>query len=101
MHPQLDKNRFDTCEKLMDALEKCHQQEFLKQCLGMCNYEKDQLAQCLHYTRVEDSKDRIKSARERAKLFEEKRKRAREEEYGKDGYLAKVIDAEYKKNQNN
>ncbi|EGW29880.1 uncharacterized protein SPAPADRAFT_57388 [Spathaspora passalidarum NRRL Y-27907] len=100
MHPQLDKNRFDTCEKLMDALEKCHQQEYLKQILGMCNYEKDQLANCLHYTRVEDSKDRIRQAREKQKLFEEKRRKAREEEYGKDGYLQKVIDAELQKKQN-
>ena len=44
MHPQLDRVRFDTCESLMDALEECHRQEFLKQALGLCNFEKDELA---------------------------------------------------------
>ncbi|CAN3365174.1 COX assembly mitochondrial protein 2 [Diutina catenulata] len=99
MHPQLDKRRFDTCDKLMDALEECHRQEFLKQALGMCNFEKDQLAQCLHYTRVSDSKDRIRASRERQKGIDKRRKEAEEEAYGKNGYLKKVIEAEMEKNK--
>ncbi|ABN67942.1 predicted protein [Scheffersomyces stipitis CBS 6054] len=94
MHPQLDKNRFDPCEKLMDALEECHRQEFLKQCLGMCNFEKDELSKCLHYTRVEDAKTRIRESRERNKKFEMKRKQNEEEIYGKNGYLKKMIQKE-------
>ncbi|KAI5949353.1 hypothetical protein KGF54_005588 [Candida jiufengensis] len=96
MHPQLDKTRFNTCEKLMDALEECHKQEFLKQCLGMCNFEKDQLAQCLHYTRVNDSKIRIREARAKAKKLDDVMKRREEEEFGKGGYLRKVLELEKK-----
>ncbi|KAI3404602.1 hypothetical protein KGF56_002597 [Candida oxycetoniae] len=97
MHPQLDKNRFDTCDKLMDALEECHRQEFLKQCLGLCNFEKDQLAQCLHYTRVNDAKERIKQSRERQAKWDRSRKQREEEAYGKNAYLKKVIEVEKQK----
>ncbi|CAD1812918.1 Cytochrome c oxidase biogenesis protein Cmc1 like family protein [Candida parapsilosis] len=97
MHPQLDKNRFDTCEKLMDALEECHRQEFLKQCLGLCNFEKEQLSQCLHYTRVNDAKDRIRKSREKQAQMKLKQKQREEEEYGKNGYLKKVIELEMQK----
>lgn len=96
MHPQLDKNRFDTCEKLMEALEKCHNQAFLKQVMGMCNFEKDELNKCLHVTRVEDSKARIRITRDKQKDFFKKLKEQEEEVYGKNGYLKKVLDAEKK-----
>ncbi|SGZ46729.1 CIC11C00000002533 [Sungouiella intermedia] len=99
MHPQLDKNRFDTCEKLMDALEECHKKEFLKQALGMCNFEKDELSKCLHLTRVEDSKERIRLSRQRQKEVLERQKKIEEETYGKNGYLKKVIEMEAKKRQ--
>lgn len=99
MHPQLDRNRFDTCEKLMDALEQCHRQEFLKQALGACNFEKNELTKCLHLTRVEDAKDRIRASQERQKAQREKRKQIEEETYGKNGYLRKVIAMEAKKNE--
>ncbi|CAI5760430.1 unnamed protein product [Candida verbasci] len=94
MHPQLDKNRFDTCEKLMDALEECHRQEFIKQCLGLCNFEKEQLSKCLHYTRINDSKDRIMKSREKAKKLEMRKRLNEEEIYGKNNYLKKVIEIE-------
>lgn len=96
MHPQLDKRRFDTCEKLMDALEECHRQSLLKQSLGVCNFEKDELSKCLHYTRVNDANERIKQSRERNKRLEQKRKQVEEELYGKNGYLKKVIEKEKK-----
>ena len=99
MPPQLAKRRFDTCEALMDALEECHRTEFLKQALGKCNYEKDQLARCLHYTRVEDSKERIRESRKKQKEIEKKRKQAEEELYGKNGYLKKVVELEMQKQQ--
>lgn len=99
MHPQLDKNRFDTCEKLMDALEECHKQEFLKQALGVCNFEKDELTKCLHLTRVEDAKERIRLSKERQRGMLEKQKKIEEETYGKNGYLKKVIEMEAAKRQ--
>lgn len=99
MHPQLDKNRFDTCEKLMDALEECHKQEFLKQALGVCNFEKDELTKCLHLTRVEDAKERIRLSKERQRGMLEKKKKIEEETYGKNGYLKKVIEMEAAKRQ--
>lgn len=91
MHPQLDKVRFDPCVHLMDALEECHRQEFLKKALGMCNFEKDELTKCLHHTRVSAANDRIRESREKNKRLEERRKRNEEEMYGKNGYLKKVI----------
>ncbi|ODV78341.1 UPF0287-domain-containing protein [Suhomyces tanzawaensis NRRL Y-17324] len=96
MHPQLDKNRFDTCEKLMDALEECHRQEFLKQALGVCNFEKDELSKCLHHTRTNDANARIRASREKQKRLEQKRKQNEEELYGKNGYLKKVIEMDLK-----
>lgn len=92
MHPQLDRQRFEPCEKLMDALEECHRQEFLKQALGMCNFEKDELSKCLHYTRVQDANDRIRLSRERQKRLDEKKKAREEEEFGKNNYLKKVFE---------
>lgn len=97
MHPQLDKNRFDPCVALMDALEECHRQEFLKKALGLCNFEKEQLDKCLHHTRVSDANDRIRETRAKQKQFEQKRKQREEEMYGKNLYLKKVIEKEMEK----
>lgn len=97
MHPQLDKDRFSPCEKLMDALEECHRQEFLKKALGTCNFEKDELNKCLHYTRVNDANERIKQSRLKQKRMEELRKRREEELYGKNAYLKKMIEEQAEK----
>lgn len=97
MHPQLDRNRFDSCEKLMDALEKCHQQEFVKQLFGSCNFEKDELTKCLHLQRTEDAKERIRISREKQKALKERQRKADEELYGKNNYLKKVVEMEAKK----
>jgi COX assembly protein 2 len=78
----------------MDALEECHRKEFLQKALGMCNFEKDEVAKCLHYVRTNDAKDKIRVSREKMKKQEEKRKCAEEELYGKNGYLKKVLAAE-------
>ncbi|ODV70200.1 UPF0287-domain-containing protein [Hyphopichia burtonii NRRL Y-1933] len=99
MHPQLDRNRFDTCSQLMDALEECHRQEFLKQALGMCNFEKNELVKCLHHTRSEDAKERIRQSREKQRLQKLKQQQREEEEYGKNAYLKKVIEEASKKQQ--
>ncbi|QRG37240.1 hypothetical protein FDK38_001612 [Candidozyma auris] len=99
MHPQLDRNRFDTCEALMDALEECHKAEFLKKAMGMCNFEKDELTKCIHAQRTEDAKARIRISREKQKAMQEKQKKREEELYGKNGYLKKVIELEAQKRQ--
>lgn len=98
MHPQLDRNRFDPCADLMDALEECHRQEFLKQALGMCNFEKNELSKCLHHTRVNDANERIRQSRERQKRLDAKKQEREEELYGKNGYLKQVIAKEAEKN---
>ena len=97
MHPQLDRNRFNPCEKLMDALEECHQQEFLKKALGSCNFEKEELSKCLHYTRLNDAKERIKESKERQKNREKKIREREEALYGKNGYLKQVVTEEMKR----
>lgn len=97
MHPQLDRNRFNPCEKLMDALEECHQQEFLKKALGSCNFEKEELSKCLHYTRMNDAKERIKESKERQKNREKKIREKEEALYGKNGYLKQVVTEEMKR----
>lgn len=96
MHPQLDKNRFDPCTQLMDALEECHRQEFLKKALGMCNFEKNELSKCLHHTRVEDANERIRQSRERQKKLKLAKEKRDEELYGKNNYLKQVIDKDIK-----
>lgn len=97
MHPQLDRTRFDTCEKLMDALEECHRKDFYKKAMGICNYEKEELSKCLHFTRTNDAADRIRASREKAKIMEARKKEREEELYGKNGYLKKVIEKELEK----
>ncbi|CAH2355911.1 COX assembly mitochondrial protein 2 [[Candida] railenensis] len=97
MHPQLDRRRFESCEKLMDALEECHRKEFIMKAMGLCNFEKDEVAKCLHYVRTEDAKDRIRDSREKMKQQELRRKQKEEELYGKNGYLKKMIEREAEK----
>lgn len=99
MHPQLDRNRFDSCEKLMDALEECHKAEFLKKAMGMCNFEKDELTKCIHAQRSDDAKARIRASREKQKVLKEQQKKRDEELYGKNNYLKKVIEMEALKRQ--
>lgn len=97
MHPQLDRNRFQPCEILMDALEECHRQQFLTQALGLCNFEKIELTKCLNYTRLEHAKEKFRESREKNKKFEALRKKNEEEVYGKNGYLKKMIEKEAEK----
>lgn len=97
MHPQLDRNRFDSCEKLMDALEECHRAEFVKKAFGMCNFEKDELTKCLHTQRTDDARLRIQESRQKQKALQERQKKAEEELYGKNNYLKKVVEMEASK----
>ncbi|RKP32679.1 UPF0287-domain-containing protein [Metschnikowia bicuspidata] len=99
MHPQLDRNRFDKCEKLMEALEQCHNQVFLKQLMGLCNFEKDELSKCLHVTRMEQSKAHIKATRDKQKAIQKTLRKEEEEVYGKNNYLKKVVELETQKRQ--
>lgn len=81
----------------MDALEECHRKEFIMKAMGLCNFEKDEVAKCLHYVRTEDAKDRIRESREKMKQQELRRKQKEEELYGKNGYLKKMIEREAEK----
>lgn len=83
----------------MEALERCHNQAFVKQLMGMCNFEKDELSKCLHVTRVEDSKARIRVTREKQKAIQALMKKGEEETYGKNNYLKKVVELEAQKRQ--
>lgn len=79
----------------MQALEDCHNTNFVKQLMGLCNFEKDELNKCLHVTRVEDSKARIRVTRDKQKdFFKKVREQEEEETYGKNGYLRKVLEAQ-------
>ncbi|CAK7891314.1 COX assembly mitochondrial protein 2 [[Candida] anglica] len=100
MHPQLDKRRFETCEKLMDALEECHRIEFVRKLMGMCNFEKDEVAKCLQYVRYQEARERVIASRAKAKVTDQKRKENQDDLYGKNGYLKKMIEKEAEKKLN-
>lgn len=96
MHPILDRDRFQNCEDLIDALEECHKSPFFETVLGKCSDVKIQLSTCLHESRLASDRENIIKRREKNKILEEKKKLREEEEWGKDGYLKKVIELEYK-----
>ena len=85
----------------MDALEECHRNNFVKRAMGTCNFEKAELTKCLHYVRVEDSKDRIRVAREKERKREQRIKENQEQLYGKNNYLKKMIETEAERKLNN
>ncbi|CDK25911.1 unnamed protein product [Kuraishia capsulata CBS 1993] len=94
MHPVLDKDRFMACEDLIEALEECHRLNFMKKAFGACNIQKSQLSNCLHETRLAADREKILVRREKNKKFEEKMKKIKEEEWGKDMKLKKVVEKE-------
>ncbi|QLQ79207.1 hypothetical protein HG537_0B05540 [Torulaspora globosa] len=92
MHPQLEARRFNSCYELIQALDKCHQQEYYKRIFGLCNNEKEALSQCLHEARLAGEREAIKQRRQERKVMEEKWKKIDEEEYGEDVILKKIIE---------
>lgn len=97
MHPILDRDRFQNCEDLIDALEECHRSPFFETVLGKCSDVKIQLSQCLHENRLANDRVQILQRREKNKQLEEKKKKREEEEWGENGYLKKVVELEYQK----
>lgn len=85
----------------MDALEKCHQEGFLAKATGKCTPIKQELSACLDATSMARRRRKIKQKLQKRKEFEKAKKELYEEEYGKDGYLKKVIEKEneIKKNE--
>lgn len=101
MHPILDRERFQNCEDLIDALEECHRSPFFETVLGKCSDIKVQLSQCLHENRLANDRIQILERREKNKILEQKKKQREEEEYGENGYLKKVIEIEYQRKLQN
>lgn len=95
MHPILDRDRFQNCEDLIDALEECHKSPFIETMFGKCSDVKVQLSQCLHQNRLANDRIQILQRREKNKVLEEKKKAREAEEWGENGYLKKVIELEY------
>lgn len=97
MHPILDRDRFQNCEDLIDALEECHRAPFVETILGKCSDVKIQLTKCLHENRLANDRANILRQKERNKELEEKKRKREEEEWGDNAYLKKVVELEYKK----
>lgn len=94
MHPQLDSPRFISCHEVIQALEECHQRSYIERCFGVCNNEKDALVQCLHEARLETQKHLILQRKEKQKKVRESWKKLKEEEYGEDQLLKKLLERE-------
>lgn len=88
---------FLACIDYIEALEKCHQQEYIKRCFGICNNQKEMLSKCLHEARLETQKHLILKTREKQKVFKEKWQKNAEEEYGEDQFLKKLLEREQAK----
>ncbi len=82
------------CVDYIEALEKCHQQEYLKRCFGICNNQKEALSKCLHEARLETQKHLILKSREKQKGFRESWKKMDEEAYGEEEFLKKLLQRE-------
>ncbi|SCV99751.1 LAFE_0B01706g1_1 [Lachancea fermentati] len=99
MHPQLEAERFHSCLDFIQALDKCHQAEYYKRALGLCNNEKEALTKCLHEARLEGERRYIKESREKQKVIHAKWKQIEEEQYGEDAILKKIIQRQVAKKQ--
>lgn len=92
-------NSTSACLDLIQALDKCHQAEYYKRALGLCNNEKEALSRCLHEARLAGERRYIKESREKHKKIQEKWKKMEEEEYGEDAILKKIIQRQVAKKQ--
>ncbi|CEP60271.1 Cmc2p LALA0_S01e06898g [Lachancea lanzarotensis] len=99
MHPQLEAQRFHSCLDLIEALDQCHQAEYYKRALGLCNNEKEALSKCLHQARYEVGKAAILQNREKQKKMDARWKQIKEEEYGEDAILQRIIQEQVAKRQ--
>ena len=91
MHPHLENERFVSCYELIQALNECHQKNFLQQAIGACNQEKEYLSRCLHEARLADIKTRTKESKENSKKREDLVNKMKEEEFGEGEYLKTLL----------
>ncbi|KAI8390782.1 Cytochrome c oxidase biogenesis protein Cmc1 like [Nakaseomyces glabratus] len=87
------------CLDYIEALDKCHQKEYYKRMLGLCNNEKDALTQCLKQASAETKKKAIQENKLKRDKLESKWRKIEEEEYGEDAILKMILDRELKKRE--
>ncbi|EDO15535.1 hypothetical protein Kpol_479p23 [Vanderwaltozyma polyspora DSM 70294] len=92
MHPQLEAQRFYSCAEFIDALERCHEKEFYKRMFGVCNNEKEALTKCLKETKRTLTIKSIEESKAKRKVIEDKWKKSKEEEFGEDAILKKIME---------
>ena len=78
------------CGELIQALEDCHKQGFMKRAFGTCNNQKAELSRCLHAERVSRERENMKKSLEKRKKVTQRWKEMEEEEFGPGGYLREV-----------
>ncbi|CDR40216.1 CYFA0S04e06106g1_1 [Cyberlindnera fabianii] len=100
MHPQLDSPRFISCQEVIEALEQCHRRSYLERCFGICNNEKEALTKCLHEARMESQKHQILKRKEERKKVQDNWKKLKEDEYGDEQFLKKLLEREKAKKGN-
>ncbi|CAL9737679.1 COX assembly mitochondrial protein 2 [Monosporozyma servazzii] len=88
MHPQLESERFISCHEFIEALNKCHQQQFYKKMFGICNNEKDALTACLKSASLQAKKHHLIKNKEKREKLETKWKQLDDDE---DDMILKVI----------
>ncbi|KAG5359837.1 COX assembly mitochondrial protein 2 [Yarrowia sp. C11] len=91
MHPQVQEERFKSCEPLIMALDECHREDFVPRAFGLCNEVKQQLTLCLRAARIEHASQNRAKATEKQKLFAEKTRRMDEEAYGPNKILLDIL----------
>lgn len=69
----------------------------MKKAFGLCNVPKENLSKCLHEARIAQSVADLEARKKKKQNIEKKWKAMKEEEYGKDLKLKKVIEEEMKK----
>ncbi|ODV75949.1 Cmc2p [Cyberlindnera jadinii NRRL Y-1542] len=97
MHPQLDSPRFISCADFIEALEKCHQRPFVERAFGVCNNEKEALSACLHEARMHSQNLQIVKKQEKGKEMKKKWEKLKDDEYGEDQFLLKLLEREQAK----
>ncbi|CCK68683.1 Cmc2p KNAG_0B02410 [Huiozyma naganishii CBS 8797] len=99
MHPQLEAERFISCKEFIDALDKCHHQEFYKRMFGVCNNEKDALSKCLKEASFQTKKAALAKSRSKRDSLEKKWRILEDEEAGDDKVVRILLQREIAKRE--
>jgi COX assembly protein 2 len=75
-------------------LEQCHQRPFVQRALGVCNNEKEALSKCLHEARMASQNHQIIKNQEKNKEMKQTWKKLKEDEFGEDEFLLKLLQRE-------